>query len=162
MRHHNPTLERLAAIPLFAACTSSELKLIATKMMELDIKAGEVLIREGGIGREFLVIETGTAMVVVGDQAIARLGPGDFAGEIALLDHRPRTATVVADSDLVIRVCSAIEFAELVTGAPNLARSLLAGLATRLRANAGGSPGPTPPANASTSGDPERHVPSAA
>ena len=94
---------------------------------------GEVLVQEGTVGREFLVIAEGTAVVMVGDESIARVGPGDFVGEIAMLDRGFRTATVVAETDMVVEICGTSEFAVLLAGAPTLTRKLLIGLAQRLR-----------------------------
>ncbi len=132
-RNNDPAIERLSNVPLFASCTRNELALISSKVNEHHARAGDVLIREGGLGREFVVIVEGIANVLIVGRPIARLGPGDF-GEIALLDMGPRTATVVAETDLVAQISSPPEFAALVAGAPNLARKLLTGLATRLRA----------------------------
>ena len=134
MTRTNPTIERLRRIPLFSACTDGELELIASRTTEIHADAGEVLAREGRTGREFVVIVEGTAKVFVADRQVAVLGAGDFFGEVALLDNGPRTATVVADTDLVADVSSQQEFAELIEGAPTLARTLLVGLAQRLRA----------------------------
>ena len=126
-------LERLGRIPLFAACTGAELELIARNMTEHRMSPGEVLVQEGTVGREFLVIAEGTAVVMVGDESIARVGPGDFVGEIAMLDRGFRTATVVAETDMVVEICGTSEFAVLLAGAPTLTRKLLVGLAQRLR-----------------------------
>jgi CRP/FNR family transcriptional regulator, cyclic AMP receptor protein len=71
--------------------------------------------------------------VTVGDQTIARVGPGDFVGEIAVLDRGFRTASVVAETDMVVEICGTSEFAVLLAGAPTLTRKLLIGLAQRLR-----------------------------
>ena len=68
-----------------------------------------------------------------GGHLVATLGPGDVCGEIALLDHGPRSATVVAETDLVAEVCTAQEFNELLTEVPSFATQLLAQLAGRLR-----------------------------
>jgi len=133
VKRANPTIDKLRHVTLFSACTNDELALIASRVTEHHSHAGEVLASEGRIGHEFVVIVEGTAKVVVADHEIARLGPGDFFGEIALLDDGPRTATVVAETDLVAEVSSQREFAELVAGAPNLAKKLLVGLARRLR-----------------------------
>ncbi len=133
MTKTNPTIERLRHVTLFSACTYDELALISSRTSPHHATAGDVLTREGRIGHEFIVIVAGTAQVLVGDRQVAVLGPGDFFGEIALLDDGPRTATVVAETDLDVEVASQREFAELVAGAPSLARKLLVGLARRLR-----------------------------
>jgi CRP-like cAMP-binding protein len=134
MTRTNPTIDRLRRVPLFSACTDDELELIAGATTEVHSKAGDVLAREGQSGREFVVIVEGTAKVRIADREVATLGPGDFFGEIALLDNGPRTATVVAETDLVADVSSHQEFAALIEGAPTLARKLLVGIAQRLRA----------------------------
>ena len=134
MTQRDPAIERLRQIPLFSACSADELELVAARTTQVHVAAGDVLAREGQTGREFVVIVEGTAAVSKGGRSIATLGPGDFFGEIALLDNGPRTATVTAESDLVAEVSSQREFAELVEGAPSLARKLLVGVAQRLRA----------------------------
>ena len=134
MTRTDPTIERLRRIPLFSACTDDELALISSGTTEIHAKSGDVLAREGTTGREFVVIVEGTAKVLVADREVAVLGPGDFFGEIALLDNGPRTATVVAETDLVADVSGHQEFAALIEGAPTLARKLLVGVAQRLRA----------------------------
>jgi len=133
-RHEDPIIGRLRDIPLFAECKKGELEVISRNVTEHKAKAGHMLIREGWSGREFVVIVEGTANVRVGERVVSRLGPGDFFGEVALLDQGPRTATVVAETDVVAQVSNVHEFAALVEGAPTLARTLLVGLARRLRA----------------------------
>src|SRR3712207_4895371 len=128
MKRSNPAMSRLQTIPLFSACTIEELELILSRTTELRFKAGDVLTEEGARGHEFLVIVEGQAKVLIGGREIATLGPGEFFGELALLDDGPRTATVVADTDLVVEISSQREFTELITGAPHLARKLLVGL----------------------------------
>lgn len=134
MKLTDPLIERLSQVTLFSACTKEELELVASNTTEHRSKAGDVLTSEGRSGHEFVVIVEGTAKVMIGDREIALLGPGDFFGEVALLDDGPRTASVVAESDLLAQVSSQREFSELIAGAPNLARKLLIGLARRLRA----------------------------
>ena len=126
-------VDRLGRIPLLAACPDSELELIARNVTEHRVASGEVLVEEGTVGREFVVIAEGAALVTVGGQTIARVGPGDFVGEIAMLDRGFRTASVVAETDMVIEICGTSEFAVLLAGAPTLTRKLLVGLARRLR-----------------------------
>lgn len=133
MKRHNTRIDELRRISLFAGCSREELALVANNVNEHHAAAGDVLIREGATGREFIVIVEGTARVLVGGTTVATLGPGDFAGEVALLDHGPRTASVVAVTDLVAEVSTQREFAALVAGVPGLAQKLLVGLAQRVR-----------------------------
>ena len=134
MKRNDPTIDRLRGVPLFSACTGEELELMSSRMTRVTFRAGEVLATEGAVGRELLVIVEGTATVAVGAREVARLGPGDFFGEVALLDDGPRTATVTADTDGVAEVASHAEFKSLLLDAPHLVRNLLTGLARRLRA----------------------------
>ena len=111
----------------------AELDLVASRLSEHRAPAGEVLVSAGQTGRELFVITEGTVTVSCQGRALAELGPGDFFGEIALLDDGPRTATVVAKTDVVAEVCSQHEFTEMIIGAPSMTRKLLIGVARRLR-----------------------------
>ena len=134
LRRRDEKVEKLRRVPLFTACTDDELALVARNVDEHRVEAGRVLTRQGEVGREFFVIVEGTAEVRIGEQLVARLGPGDVVGELALLDRRCRTATVVAETPVVVLISGTREFAELLAKAPNVTRKLMAGLAARLRA----------------------------
>jgi CPA1 family monovalent cation:H+ antiporter len=129
--HDRNRIARLAQLPLFASCTTSELEAISNRFTETRVAAGQTLMREGTIGRELVVIVEGTASVRRRGELVATLGPGDVAGEIALLAVRSRTATVVAETDLVVLVASRIEFADVMTLSPNTAQALEAEVARR-------------------------------
>ncbi|MET0145140.1 MAG: cyclic nucleotide-binding domain-containing protein [Ilumatobacteraceae bacterium] len=133
MKRNDPTIERLGAVRPFARCSRRELAVLARTLTEQRIAAGEVVMHEGTVGRTFLVIADGTAVVQVGERVVARLGAGDVVGEIALLDHCPRTATVTAETDLVVHSCTRQEFAGLLVTVPSVTRHLLHTLADRLR-----------------------------
>jgi CRP-like cAMP-binding protein len=133
MRSLPPSQQRLRNLDTFARCTDEELAFIDGRMILHRARAGEVLTKEGQSGRELVVIADGTAVVLVGMRAVARLGPGDVVGEMALLDHGPRSATVVAESDVEAFVSSGEEFAQILLGAPTIARALAESLARRLR-----------------------------
>ena len=133
MRTDRQLVERLRKIPLFAACSKDELQQIAAAASTLTFPAGTVLAREGDVGREFMVIDDGTADVVIGGAVVNQLGPDDSFGEVALLDGGVRTATVVASTDVVAYVIEQREFAVLVFDSQSLARKLLIGLAKLLR-----------------------------
>jgi CRP/FNR family cyclic AMP-dependent transcriptional regulator len=123
----------LTEIPLFSACSKRELQTISGLTTALTIPAGKVVTSEGQPGREFVVILEGTATVSINGTQIATLGRGDFFGEIALLDGGSRTATVIANTDLVARVISYVEFTQMLEDVPRMARKLLVGVAARLR-----------------------------
>ena len=126
--------EVLRTVPLFSRCTDKELAELSGLVTTLTMPAGKVVVRQGQPGNEFIVIVDGSAIVSIDGQTVATLGPGDFFGEIALLDGGPRTATVTADSDLVAGVMSHQEFASLLMTVPVVTRGILKGVAARLRA----------------------------
>jgi len=129
-RREDPRAE-LSRLDLFADCTRAELGRIALLLTRVTVPEGYVLIREGGPGDEFMVLMSGAASVrrrtLHGDDEIARLGPGDFVGELALLPERPgarRTATVVAATDLTLGVCTPSEFRQILDLAPSAAEKV--------------------------------------
>lgn len=125
--------ERIASIPMFSACTKEQLRQISRLTTPLSVPAGKVLTREGAPGSEFVIILTGTASVTKGDRRVATLGPGDYFGEIALLDaHGKRTATVTAETPMDLEVISRGEFGGLLEEVPALSQRLLVGMAHRL------------------------------
>jgi CRP/FNR family transcriptional regulator, cyclic AMP receptor protein len=93
-------VERLKSIPLFAPIGDDELFAIAPFAEERGVAAGTVLVKEGQFSYEFMAIEEGKAEVTRGGEHVADLGPGDFFGEIGLLERVLRTATVTAKSDM--------------------------------------------------------------
>ncbi len=134
MRSLPTSFQRIRSLRPFAACSDRELAFIVDRTCEYRAPAGDVLTAEGRTGREWIVLVEGTAVVRVGTDVVARLGPGDAIGEVALLDHGPRTATVVAETDVEVLVASAAEFTEILASVPAVARTILVDLATRLRA----------------------------
>jgi CRP-like cAMP-binding protein len=98
------------------------------------LPAGKELIREGSAGHEFFVVVEGRATVEVDGETVAVLGPGEFFGEVALLDGGARTASVTAETDLVVEVISHQEFFSLLLDAPSVTRRILRHLGARLRA----------------------------
>jgi CRP-like cAMP-binding protein len=123
----------LSSVPLFSRCSKRELNLLSRLTNKMTFPAGEVVVRQGRLGREFIVIVSGDATVAIDGQTVATLGAGDFFGEIALLDGGPRTATVTADTELVAEVMSHQEFASLLYEVPQVTRGILKGVAARLR-----------------------------
>ena len=130
----DPTkFEQLRSIPLFAACSPGELRIISSNTTMHRFEAGTVLMEEGSRGGEFFVVIEGVARVVPRGRAEARIGPGGYVGELSLLDPRRRRATVVADTDLVVFVSDRREFAACLDAAPTVAYRLLASVVGRLR-----------------------------
>jgi CRP/FNR family transcriptional regulator, cyclic AMP receptor protein len=126
-------VDHLAQLPLFSSCSKKDLRLVASKATPLDIPAGRTIIEEGAPGKEFFVIDTGSAVVKRNGRKVATLGPGSAFGELALLDGGPRTATVVAETDLSVLILTRQEFSGLLDEVGGLSRKLMQGLAKRLR-----------------------------
>ena len=95
---------RLKQIPLFEDLPRRNLERIAMWTDEVDVPAGRHLIDQGAFPHEFMVIESGTAEVLVDGNRVAELGPGDFFGEMALIEAHRRSATVTATADLRVIV----------------------------------------------------------
>ena len=135
MGSKNRKIEALAEVLLFSGCNKKELASIASLATEVDVPSGKILAKEGSAGREFYVILDGKASVSIGGRDVATLGPGDFFGEMALLDQGPRVATVTAVTPMEVAVLDPREFSTLVEEHPGVARKILRGLAQRLRAS---------------------------
>lgn len=125
--------ELVQGVPLFAGLDGRELQGLASSMKERTFNAGHTIASEGQTGIGFFVIADGTATVTQGGEERATLGPGDYFGEIALLDDGMRTASVVADSKLKAYGLTSWEFRPLVEGNASIAWKLLKTMAKRLR-----------------------------
>jgi len=123
----------LAEVPLFSACSKKDLQLLSKRTERVHVPAGKVLVREGAAGAEFFVILDGEAEVSRHGRRVATLGPGDFFGDLALLDRAPRNATVTAKTEMELAVLGQREFAAMIDEVPGFAHKLLSGLAHRLR-----------------------------
>ena len=106
----------LRTIPLFQPLPQPAFELVVNRLIPIEAPAGGTPVREGEAGDRFYVIEAGEAVVTVGGREIARLGPGDYFGEIALLRDVPRTATVTGLSDLRLLALEREDFLAAVTG----------------------------------------------
>lgn len=124
--------ELLAKVPLFQGLSKKHLRRISGLATRLDEPAGKVLAREGEHGYEFIIIVEGEVEVRRGDDVIATVGPSDYVGEIALLDNRPRTATLVTKTPVVIEVLDRREFRTLLSDQPELSEEVMATMAQRL------------------------------
>lgn len=123
----------LAQVPLFAGLSRRHLKQIAEHADEIGFAQGQTVVEEDQPGGSFYVILEGEVKVVRHNRTIARMGPGEFFGEISLLDGGPRTATVVAETPvLAVRVFKR-SFDKVVTQEPGVASQILAVVARRLR-----------------------------
>ena len=118
---------------MFSTCSRKDLQKLGKASDEIAVKAGKVLVEEGRPGHEFFLIEDGTAEVRRKNRKVATLGRGQFFGELSLLDRGPRSATVVAETDMTLVVLGQREFLGVIDEVPAMAHKLLAALAGRLR-----------------------------
>lgn len=125
---------RLGKVPIFAGCSKRELAIIAKAAKEVSRAKGAVIAKEGESGVGLFLILDGTCDVTIGGKAKAKLGPGDFFGEVALLDRGPRTATVTATSDVQLAGITGWVFRGLLTEHPSIALRVLESVAGRFRA----------------------------
>ena len=129
-----PTPELLRDVHLFSALDDSELATLAEEFNERRFSPGDQIALEGEGGLMFFVVESGEASVEVRGEEVGKLGPGDAFGEIALIDRRPRTATVTASSDLTTFGLPVFVFRPFVEARPHVAWKLLEAMADRLAA----------------------------
>jgi CRP/FNR family cyclic AMP-dependent transcriptional regulator len=123
--------DRLKKLPLFGDLPHKQLDRIAMWADEVDLPAGKPLMSEGNWAHEFFVIESGTASVDHGDTHVADLGPGDFFGEMALLEHQRRSATVTTTSPMRAIVMHAREFAAMDAEMPAITERIRAVMRAR-------------------------------
>jgi len=125
-------LAALGSVPLFAGLGKRNLRKVAGAATVAHIPAGQHVVREGFTAEAFYVLLDGEARVT-GTPVPTRLGAGDFCGELALLDGSPRSASVLAETEVAAVRLPRKEFLDLVDRRPEIARALLADLAARVR-----------------------------
>ena len=128
---------RLKSAPLFAGLGKKERRALAARTDEIDVPAGQQLAREGEFAYEFFVIEKGTAEVTHGNEHLADLGPGDFFGEMGVLGHKRRGATVTATSPMEVIVMTEQALRSLNREEPQVAQRLEEAMEERLAADGG-------------------------
>jgi CRP/FNR family transcriptional regulator, cyclic AMP receptor protein len=133
----NEKIDAIRRAPLFADCSQKELEQIAQIADEIDLDEGKELTRLGQSGREFFVLLEGEADVSQDGRVINKLGPGDFFGEIALVEDVPRTATVTATTPVRTLVITDRAFRQLLEKQPELQRKVLVALAERVKPSLG-------------------------
>lgn len=119
-------------VPLFSKLSKKGLEDVAHLADELDLPAGKVMATEGDRGREFFVLLDGEADVTRGGKSVNRLGSGDFFGEIALVTHMPRTASVTAKDNVRVLVITERDFNSLLKRSPEISRGVAEALAERI------------------------------
>ena len=125
--------DMLKKVPLFSGLDEKELKEVASSMRERKFRAGDTVTQEGAGGVGFFVVESGEADVNVGGEAKGSVGPGDYFGEIALINESPRTATLTARTDMICYGMTPWDFRPLVESNSAIAWKLLTAMAEKMR-----------------------------
>ena len=125
--------ELLEDVKLFSRCTTRQRRTIARHAQIADLPAGVDLVKEGESGDALFVILEGNAVVQRGGEELNRVGPGAYFGELAILDGEPRSATVVAETDVKVAVIGIRMFRTLLREFSDLAEQMLIALAGELR-----------------------------
>jgi CRP/FNR family cyclic AMP-dependent transcriptional regulator len=130
---HDTKASALARCPFFAGLSRNELLELAKVTEDMEVGEGKVLTREGQSGSEFFVIIEGRVSVTKDGQEVRTLGPGEFFGEIALLEDTPRTATVAATTPLRFFVLTRQAFRSMLANQPEIEEKVVAALQERVR-----------------------------
>ena len=126
-------VDHLRGVSLFQSCSQKDLEKIAKAGDEVSMPAGSLIVDQGQTGREAFVVLDGTVAVKRNGKKVANLGPGTMVGELSLLDHGPRTATVTCETDCRLFLISQRQFMAVLDQVPAMAHKLLASLAGRIR-----------------------------
>ncbi|MDP9325292.1 MAG: cyclic nucleotide-binding domain-containing protein [Candidatus Dormibacteraeota bacterium] len=129
----DPKLDRLKSVPLFAQCSRKQLEFLASRTDEVDLPAGRALTRQGEITDSFYLILDGEVEVSVDGAERPVLKPGDYLGEIGMLDRGPATGTTTTRTNARLMVMSHAQFRDAITAEPDLLELVLAVVAQRLR-----------------------------
>lgn len=125
--------EFLARVPIFANCTAQEITAIVAVAQESGFQAGQIIVTQGTPGQAFYLILSGRVEIIRDGQSLGAFGPGDFFGEMSLLDQAPRSATIRALEPTVCLMLSSWDFKALLEQHPSIAVKLLEILSRRLR-----------------------------
>jgi CRP-like cAMP-binding protein len=131
---HDRRTELLGACRLFTGLPPDELRALAMTAQEVDFAKGRVIARQGEVGTGFFVVVDGAVRVIRDAELLAVLGPGEFFGELSVLDGQPRIAQVVADEPTRCLALASWDFERVLLDNPQLTLGILRGLAGRLRA----------------------------
>ena len=123
----------LARVPLFEGISDESMERLVRVTGELDFEPGQYIVLQGQIGTGLYVVVEGAARVLRGSEEIAELGPGDFFGELAVIDQMPRSASVQAAGPTRCLAVASWDLLDLIETDPKFALNLIKGLVTRLR-----------------------------
>lgn len=126
-------VEHLRNVPLFQSCSQKDLEKIAKAGDEVVMPAGSLIVDQGQTGREAFVVLEGSVTVKRNGKKISTAGPGTIVGELSLLDHGPRTATVICDTDCTFLLLDQRKFLGVIDDVPAIGHKLLASLASKIR-----------------------------
>jgi CRP/FNR family cyclic AMP-dependent transcriptional regulator len=129
----DPKIDLLSRVQMFSSLNKKELGLIARSADVVTVKPGTEIVTQGTPGHEFYLVVSGQAIVRRNGRKIATLGPGQYFGELALLDRGPRSATVTAETEVELAIISQREFLAVLNQVPAVAYKLLVSMASRLR-----------------------------
>lgn len=128
-------LARLQEVRLFSEFSQDELEHLDELADEIDVEPGKVFVEQGHYSRDAYIVISGEAAVERDGRRIGTAGPGDAIGELAVIEPGMRTATVTAETPMVVLAMNSPEFLTAVEDIPALARNLMRSLAKRLRDN---------------------------
>jgi CRP-like cAMP-binding protein len=130
----DPKLAHLRAVPLLGSCNSMDLERNVLPLVdEVKVPDGYVIAQEGRTDGQFAIIVAGTVRLERAGQALERIGPGEYIGEMALIDDGPRTASAVSEGPVTLLVMAPREFRSLIEDSPSVRASVFATLARRIR-----------------------------
>ena len=130
---HDRRAELLGACRLFAGLTPDELASIAQRAVEIPLEAGHVIARQGEIGTGFFVVASGRVRVVRDGIVLAEMGPGEFFGELSVIDGEPRNAQVITSEPTVCLGIASWDFESMLVEQPRVALAVLRAVVSRLR-----------------------------
>lgn len=123
----------IARVPIFSNCTPSEIEAIAALAQEHSFEPGQIIVTQGTPGQAFYMVLGGRVEILRDGNSLGTFGPGDFFGEMSLLDQAPRSATIRAVDDTSCLLLSSWDFKSLLQSQPSIAVKLLEVLSRRLR-----------------------------
>lgn len=123
----------LAAVPLFAGISAESMERLAAVAGEQDFAGGQFIVRQGQVGTGLYVILSGSVKVLRGSDVVARLGKGEFFGELSVIDQQPRNASVEAAESTVVLALASWDLFALLDSDPQLSLNMIKGLVARVR-----------------------------
>ena len=124
----------LEKVPLFRDCPSEVVQKLADVTAEFDFAADQPIVQQGQVGNGLYIVVSGGARIVAGSDELARFGPGDFFGELSVIDQQPRAASAYAVGETVCLALASWDLMAVLEQDPHVSINLLKGLAARLRA----------------------------